>query len=163
MGARRNNIEQTNAGWLYADVLLGLLIVFLAASAINKSSIEVDDSSTTTTTITTSTTTPGECSNIARDPLEFNIQWSPADGEDVLLNAIKSGLGERDNDNVGVLLVFGGSSGTSSAQAKFDAEEIWNVVKTGEKYQKAYKKFLFMESLPQGSAKLSFFMERLCG
>ena len=160
MGARRNNIEQTNAGWLYADVLLGLLIVFLAASAINKSS---DPDEPPSTTITTSTTTPGECSNISRDPLEFNIQWSPADGEDVLLNAIKPGLGERDNDNVGVLLVFGGSSGTSSAQAKFDAEEIWNVVKTGEKYQKAYKKFLFMESLPQGSAKLSFFMERLCG
>ena len=160
MGARRNNIEQTNAGWLYADVLLGLLIVFLAASAINKSS---DPDEPPSTTITTSTTTPGECSNISRDPLEFNIQWSPADGEDVLLNAIKTGLGERDNDNVGVLLVFGGSSGTSSAQAKFYAEEIWNVVKTGEKYQKAYKKFLFMESLPQGSAKLSFFMERLCG
>ena len=160
MGARRNNIEQTNAGWLYADVLLGLLIVFLAASAINKSS---DPDEPPSTTITTSTTTPGECSNISRDPLEFNIQWSPADGEDVLLNAIKTGLGERDNDTVGVLLVFGGSSGTSSAQAKFDAEEIWNVVKTGEKYQKAYKKFLFMESLPQGSAKLSFFMERLCG
>ena len=160
MGARRNNIEQTNAGWLYADVLLGLLIVFLAASAINKSS---DPDEPPSTTITTSTTTPGECSNISRDPLEFNIQWSPADGEDVLLNAIKTGLGERDNDNVGVLLVFGGSSGTSSALAKFDAEEIWNVVKTGEKYQKAYKKFLFMESLPQGSAKLSFFMERLCG
>lgn len=160
MGARRNNIEQTNAGWLYADVLLGLLIVFLAASAINKSS---DPDGSPSTTTTTSTTTPGECSNISRDPLEFNIQWSPADGKDVLLNAIKTGLGERDNDNVGVLLVFGGSSGTSSAQAKFDAEEIWNVVKTGEKYQKAYKKFLFMESLPKGSAKLSFFMERLCG
>lgn len=160
MGARRNNIEQTNAGWLYADVLLGLLIVFLAASAINKSSDPDGSPSTTTTTLTT---TPGECSNISRDPLEFNIQWSPADGKDVLLNAIKTGLGERDNDNVGVLLVFGGSSGTSSAQAKFDAEEIWNVVKTGEKYQKAYKKFLFMESLPKGSAKLSFFMERLCG
>lgn len=160
MGARRNNIEQTNAGWLYADVLLGLLIVFLAASAINKSS---DPDGSPSTTTTTSTTTPYECSNISRDPLEFNIQWSPADGKDVLLNAIKTGLGERDNDNVGVLLVFGGSSGTSSAQAKFDAEEIWNVVKTGEKYQKAYKKFLFMESLPKGSAKLSFFMERLCG
>ena len=159
MAARRKNIEQTNAGWLYADVLLGLLIVFLAASAINK---DEPPSTTTSTSTSTSTTTPSECSNIERDPKEFIIQWSPVDGDDALLNAIKSGLGERDNDNVGVLLVFGGANGTSSAQAKSDAEEIWNVVKTGEKYQKAYKKFLFMETLPQGAAQLSFFMERLC-
>ena len=38
MASRRRKDEQSNAGWLYADVLLGLLVVFLAASAINKPS-----------------------------------------------------------------------------------------------------------------------------
>ena len=38
MVSRRRKDEQSNAGWLYADVLLGLLVVFLAASAINKPS-----------------------------------------------------------------------------------------------------------------------------
>ncbi len=35
MAVRRRKDEQSNSGWLYADVLLGLLVVFLAASAIN--------------------------------------------------------------------------------------------------------------------------------
>ena len=39
MASRRRKDEQSNAGWLYADVLLGLLVVFLAASAINKANI----------------------------------------------------------------------------------------------------------------------------
>ena len=38
MASRRRKDEQSNTGWLYADVLLGLLVVFLAASAINKPS-----------------------------------------------------------------------------------------------------------------------------
>jgi hypothetical protein len=71
-------------------------------------------------------------------------------------------LGNRDSDDVGVLLVFGGAKGTTSEEARSAAEEIWNVVKTGEKYRNAYKKFLFTESLPKGYAQLSFFMERLC-
>ncbi len=159
MASRRRKDEQSNAGWLYADVLLGLLVVFLAASAINKPSSRATELASTTTT---STTTPDACSTIERDPIEFNIKWSPADGDGALLNAIKMGLGSQDNDDVGVLLVFGGSFGTSSAQAKSDAEEIWNVVKTDEKYRNAYKKFLFAESLPRGSARLSFFMDISC-
>lgn len=167
MASRRRKDEQSNAGWLYADVLLGLLVVFLAASAINKPSSSADEVGSTTTT--TSTTTPDNCSKIDRDPIEFTVNWSSADGEDALWNAIKNGFREeaiekgssdRGNDDVGVLLVFGGANGTSSLQAKSDAEVIWNVVKTDGKYQNAYKKFLFMESLPRGSAQLSFFLGR---
>ena len=120
-------------------------------------------------TTTTSTTTPDNCSKIDRDPIEFTVNWSSADGEDALWKAIKNGFREeaiekgssdRGNDDVGVLLVFGGANGTSSLQAKTDAEVIWNVVKTDGKYKNAYKKFLFMESLPRGSAQLSFFLGR---
>jgi hypothetical protein len=159
MAARRRKEEQSNAGWLYADVLLGLLVVFLAASGINK---RIDTGDEFGSTSTTSTTTPDECSSIERDPKEFDIEWNPADGNSALLNKIKNGLGNRDSDDVGVLLVFGGAKGTTSEEAKSAAEEIWNVVKTGEKYRNAYKKFLFTESLPKGYAQLSFFMERLC-
>lgn len=169
MASRRRKDEQSNAGWLYADVLLGLLVVFLAASAINKPSSSADEVGSTTTT--TSTTTPDDCLNIERDPIEFNINWSPSDGPAALEKAIQNGFREearkkkssdRGSDNVGVLLVFGGANGTSGSQAKSDAEEIWNVLKTDDKYKNASKKFLYMDTLPRGSAQLSFFMERAC-
>ena len=36
MRSNRKNKEQAGAGWLYADVLLGLLLIFLAAADRNK-------------------------------------------------------------------------------------------------------------------------------
>ena len=276
MASRRRKDEQSNAGWLYADVLLGLLVVFLAASAINKPSgsgdsaphvvsvtssladgqygvgseidvvIEFDQPVTASGNIllrletnneqkfaeltsnsdnqiyftyqvqegdatpdldyfdqksllvnggmlrslsgkdalpdlptpgdegslslnktivieTAVPTTPKECdANINREPIEFTITWNKDMGRRKLLKEIKSGLGEQQDKNVGVLLIYGGRVGTSMTQARLAAEDV-RVALVGNwpNIDRAYFK-IFHNGEKRGDITFDFFMERSC-
>ena len=277
MASRRRKDEQSNAGWLYADVLLGLLVVFLAASAINKPSgsgdsaphvvsvtssladgqygvgseidvvIEFDQpvtargnillrletnnekkfaeltsnsenqiyfsyqvqegdatpdldyfdqesllanngavrsltglnavtdlpvpgeegslSANKTIVIETAVPiTPEECTaNINRNPIEFSITWTKDMGAGNLLKDIKSRLGEQQDKNVGVLLIYGGQIGKSIDQAKSDAADVRDaLLGNWPNINRAYFKILFDTGRKRGDILLNFFMERSC-
>ena len=277
MASRRRKDEQSNAGWLYADVLLGLLVVFLAASAINKPSgsgdsapyvvsvtssladgvygvgseidvvIEFDQPVTASGNILLRLETnneqkfaeltsnsenqiyfayqvqegdttpdldyfdqesllvnngavqsltglnavtelpipgeegslslnktivietavpiiPKECeANINRNPIEFLITWTKDMGAGNLLKDIKGRLGDQQDKNVGVLLIYGGSIGTSIDQAKSDAEDVRDaLLGYWPNIDRAYFKILFNTGRKRGDILLNFFMERSC-
>ena len=271
MASRRRKDEQSNAGWLYADVLLGLLVVFLAASAINKPSgsgdsaprvlsvtssladgvygvgseidvvIEFDQPVTASGNILLRLETnneqkfaeltsksenqiffayqvqegdttpdldyfdqesllvnngavqsltglnavtelpipgeegslslnktividPKECeANIKRDPISFFISWTKDQGREDLLNKIRSGLGKQKDDNVGVLLIYGGSIGTSLDQAKLDAADVRDaLIGYWPNIKRAYFKTFHNSGRGRGWITLDFFMERSC-
>lgn len=275
MASRRRKDEQSNAGWLYADVLLGLLVVFLAASAINKPSgsgdsapyvvsvtssladgvygvgseidvvIEFDQPVTASGNISLRLETnneqkfaeltsnsdnqisfayqvqegdttpdldyfdqesllvnngavqsltglnaftelpipgeegslslnkaiaietavpiiPKECeANINRDPINFFISWTKDQGREDLLNKIRSGLGKQKDNNVGVLLIYGGSIGTSLDQAKLDAADVRDaLLGYWPNIKRAYFKTFHNSGRGRGWITLDFFMER---
>ena len=143
MRSNRNSKEQAGAGWLYADVLLGLLLIFLASAEPNK----------------------------PRDPdnPDAIAPECSADVERKPIKGIEKELKEAEvaeDTNVGLILAYGGSQGSNDESAAIDRSKrvIEELRENWDRFGQAYSdpEGAFDRSLNNNEVKLKLFMEQEC-
>ena len=158
MRSNRNSKEQAGAGWLYADVLLGLLLIFLASAEPNKPR-DPDNPDAIAP----------ECSaDVNREPIKMTINWSTNSSADSLIGDIESELdanGIKESTRVGLILAYGGSQGSDDESAKNRSIEVIDELKENwDRFGQAYSdtEGAFDRSLNMNKVKLKLFMEQEC-
>ena len=158
MRSNRNSKEQAGAGWLYADVLLGLLLIFLAAADRNK---PLDPNNPDAIA--------PECSaDVNREPIKMTINWSTNSSADSLIGDIESELdanGVKESTRVGLILAYGGSQGSDDESAKNRSIRVIDELKANwNRFGQAYydTEGAFDRSLNRSEVKLKLFMEQEC-
>lgn len=158
MRSNRKNKEQAVAGWLYADVLLGLLLIFLAAADRNKP-LDPDKPDAIAP----------ECSaDVNRKPIKMTLNWSTNSSAGSLIEDIESELqknGVKESTRVGLILAYGGSQGSDDESAKIRSKRVINELKENwNRFGQAYydTEGAFDRSLSRSEVKLKLFMEQEC-
>jgi hypothetical protein len=158
MRSNRKNNEGSGAGWLYADVLLGLLLIFLAAADRNKP-LDLFDSDAIAP----------ECSaDVNRKPIKMTLDWRTNSTAEALIEDIESELeknGVKESTRVGLILAYGGSQGSDDESAKNRSIRVIEELKANwNRFGRAYYDTdgAFDRSLNGSQVKLKLFMERDC-
>jgi len=158
MRSNRKNKEQAVAGWLYADVLLGLLLIFLAAADRNKP-LDLDKPDAIAP----------ECSaDVNRKPIKMTLNWSTNSSTGSLIEDIESELqknGVKESTRVGLILAYGGSQGSDDESAKIRSKRVIDELKENwNRFGQAYydTEGAFDRSLSRSEVKLKLFMEQEC-
>lgn len=158
MRSNRKNKEQAGAGWLYADVLLGLLLIFLAAADRNKP-LDPDNPDAIAP----------ECSaDVERKPIKMTLNWSSSANTESLIMGIEKELKKAEvaeDTNVGLILAYGGSQGSDDESAKNRSIRVIDELKANwNRFGQAYydTEGAFDRSLNRSEVKLKLFMEQEC-
>lgn len=158
MRSKRNSKEQAAVGWLYADVLLGLLLIFLAAADRNK---PLDQDSPKLIT--------PECSaDVNRKPIKMKIRWNSNSGAETLIRDIERELnaqGIEKTTRVGLILAYGGSQGSDEQSAKARSIRVVDELKASwDRFGQAYfdTEGAFDRSINSSVVRLKLFMEEAC-
>ena len=159
MRSNRNSKEQAGAGWLYADVLLGLLLIFLASAEPNKPR-DPDNPDAIAP----------ECSaDVERKPIKMTLNWSSRANTESLIKGIEKELKEAEvaeDTNVGLILAYGGSQGSNDESAAIDRSKrvIEELRENWDRFGQAYSdpEGAFDRSLNNNEVKLKLFMEQEC-
>ncbi|WP_189240692.1 hypothetical protein [Planomonospora parontospora] len=117
---RRTSAPILLAGWLFADLLLGLTIIMLGAQAPPPLPVAAQAGKSTAAPTPTPSPTPSPCATrvggVRPEPTKISFQVSPGAGDGALAAQVKKNLRKHEGGftgrHAGMVLTFGANSGS---------------------------------------------------